>query len=131
MDVVGVVVGVASAGATGLGTEEAVGVPVGVVAGVDVGADVGVDVGEGGVLEVVASGVGVTSSAITCDAPNGVSARATATTAATETAGYAATARPRIRRELSLSMHFTGDSRGSLMVGRHRVVRQTGPPDVR
>jgi hypothetical protein len=73
---------------------------------------------EAGVLEVevglgttVADGLGEVS-AMTCDALSGFRTRAPATITATETAGYATTARTRTRRNLSLFMRFTGDSRG-------------------
>jgi hypothetical protein len=79
-----------------------------------------------GVALVVGLVVGVVEavSAMTFEEPNGVSARATETTRATVTAGYAKTARRRMWRTLSLSLHFTDNSLGLLLVEkRHRVVR--------
>lgn len=89
--VVGSVVGAAVVGST------VVGAVVGavVVGAVVVGAEVSV-------------GVARAASAIPCVAPKGVKMRATETTRATGTAGYATTARRRYRRVGPLLMRFTG-----------------------
>jgi hypothetical protein len=73
----------------------AVGPAIPVVVGL--GASVVVGLGTSvAVPAAVSVGVGVASSAMTCEVPNGFRTRASATTRATETAGYATTARRRI-----------------------------------
>jgi hypothetical protein len=73
---------------------------------------------------MVARGVVGSPSAMTCEGPNEVNERATAAARATETAGYATAARRRMRRAGSLFTYFTGDSLGSLVLGKRlRVVR--------
>jgi len=67
---------------------------------------------------VVSIGIDEAASATTCGGPNGVKARATETTRATERAGYATTERSRIRRALSLFVRFTGNSLG-LLIGAY------------
>ena len=67
---------------------------------------------------VVSVGVAAAARAMTCEGPNGVRARATAATRATETAGYATTARRRKRRAGPLLLFFTGNSLGLLVVGK-------------
>jgi hypothetical protein len=90
--------------------------------GVEAGVVLEVEVGFG-LGAMVVDGLG-DASAMTCDALSGFRTRAPATMRATETAGYATTARTRTGRDLSLFMRFTGGSRGLLIVGkRHRVVR--------
>jgi hypothetical protein len=104
--VVGAVVGAAVVGAAVVGAA--------VVGAAVVGAAV---VGATVVGAVVAVGVVGASSAMTREGPNGVSARAMETTKAAETAGYATTARRRMRRAGLLLTWFTGSSLGLLVVG--------------
>jgi len=111
------------------------GLEVGLGAGLDVGLAVGPDVGLAvavGPAVVACVGVGGATSAMTGVVPRGVRARATETMRATETAGYATTALRRMRRAVTLFIWLTGSSLVWLVVGEElRVVRQTGPPEVR
>jgi len=58
----------------------------------------------------VSVAVAAAASVMICGGPNGVNARATATTRVAETAGYATKRRMRIRRTSSLFMRGTGNS---------------------
>jgi len=77
-----------------------------VVLGVDDGVALVVGLGTEVGAAVAAGGTGAVS-AMTFEGPNGISARATETTRATVTAGYATTARTRTWRALSLVKVFT------------------------
>jgi len=107
-----------------LGTVVAVGPAVGVA--VAVGATVGVVVAVGSAVgvAVAVSGSVVAASAMTCEGPNEVKARATTATRATVTDGYATAALRRMRRIGPLLMRFTGIFLGLLALEKRlRVVR--------
>jgi len=87
-----------------------------VVGAVVVGA-VGVEVGDG--LDVVVAVGVVAASAVSCEGPNEVKARAIEAARAIETAGNATTARRRMRRTGPLFMRFTGNSLGLLVLGKN------------
>ena len=104
-------VGAAAVGAAAVGAA-AVGAAAVGAAAVGAAAVGAAAVGAAVVGAEVSVGAAEAFSAMTLEVPNGVSARATATTRATETAGYATTALSRRLRVGPMLMCFTGNFLG-------------------